>query len=68
MSKGWLRAIASNPLLADAITIVGLVDLNRKTAETLAAEFGLEDAVIGSDLAVANDPITGELKASQLIC
>ena len=39
MSKGWLRAIASNPLLADSITIVGLVDLNRETAEKLAAEF-----------------------------
>ena len=50
MSKGWLRAIASNPLLADSITIVGLVDLNRETAEKLAAEFGLDGAVIGSDL------------------
>jgi predicted dehydrogenase len=51
MSKGWLRAIASTPSLAEAITIVGLVDLNRATAENLAKEFGLEEAVIGSDLA-----------------
>ncbi|MGA1802329.1 Gfo/Idh/MocA family protein [Rhizobium sp. HT1-10] len=51
MSKGWLRAIASDPALADAIKIVGLVDLNRETAESLAREFGLEGAVIGSDLA-----------------
>ncbi len=50
MSKGWLRAIASNPDLADSITIVGLVDLNRETAEKLAAEFGLDSAVIGSNL------------------
>ena len=51
MSKGWLRAIASDPDIAGAVTIVGLVDLNRQTAEALAAEFGLEGAVIGSDLA-----------------
>jgi predicted dehydrogenase len=51
MSKGWLRAIASNPDLAGSIAIVGLVDLNRATAESLAKEFGLEGAVIGSDLA-----------------
>ena len=50
MSKGWLRAIASNPDLADSITIVGLVDLDRETAEKLAAEFRLGSAVIGSDL------------------
>jgi predicted dehydrogenase len=50
MSKGWLRAIAADPALAGAITIVGLVDLNRATAESLAQEFGLEGAVIGSDL------------------
>lgn len=50
MSKGWLRAIAAEPALAGAITIVGLVDLNRATAESLAKEFGLEGAVIGADL------------------
>jgi predicted dehydrogenase len=50
MSKGWLRAIASDPALAETITIVGLVDLNRAAAESLAHEFGLEGAVIGSDL------------------
>lgn len=51
MSKGWLRAIAASPALADAITIVGLVDLNRASAETLASEFGIDGAVIGTDLA-----------------
>src|ERR1700712_554034 len=50
MSKGWLRAIAASPELAGAITIVGLVDLNRETAENLARKFGLEGVAIGSDL------------------
>ena len=51
MSKGWLRAIASTPVLAQSIQVVGLVDLNRATAENLAKEFSLDNAVIGSDLA-----------------
>ena len=37
MSKGWLRAIASTPALAESIRIVGLVDLNRATVKALAA-------------------------------
>ena len=50
MSKGWLRAIKETPALADAIAIRGLVDLNPGVAQALAAEFGLGDAVIGTDL------------------
>jgi len=50
MSKGWLRAIKETPALADAIAIRGLVDLNPEVAQALAAEFGLGDAVIGTDL------------------
>ncbi|MBD8687630.1 MULTISPECIES: Gfo/Idh/MocA family oxidoreductase [unclassified Rhizobium] len=50
MAKGWLRAIASTPELAASIKIVGLVDLNRDTAEALAQEFSLTQAVIGTDL------------------
>ncbi|QRM46381.1 Gfo/Idh/MocA family oxidoreductase [Rhizobium sp. BG4] len=50
MSKGWLRAIKETPALADAIAIRGLVDLNPEVAQALAAEFGLVDAVIGTDL------------------
>jgi predicted dehydrogenase len=61
MSKGWLRAIASNPDLAQSITIVGLVDLNRETAESLAKEFGLEGAVIGSDLSEVIAATNGNL-------
>jgi predicted dehydrogenase len=50
MSKGWLRAIKETPALDDAIAIKGLVDLNTEVAQALAAEFGLVDAVIGTDL------------------
>ncbi|TCL72876.1 Gfo/Idh/MocA family oxidoreductase [Rhizobium sp. BK251] len=51
MSKGWLRAIKENQTLAEAMEVKGLVDVNPAAAEKLAAEFGLGDAVIGSDLA-----------------
>jgi predicted dehydrogenase len=50
MSKGWLSAIAEHPLLKGRVEIVGLVDLDRATAEARAAEFGLSTAVIGTDL------------------
>jgi predicted dehydrogenase len=50
MSKGWLRAIRENRTLAEAIKVRGLVDVNRAAAEKLAEEFGLSDAVIGTDL------------------
>lgn len=50
MSRGWLSAVASHPLLQGRVEIVGLVDLDRATAEKRAAEFGLSDVVIGTDL------------------
>lgn len=50
MSKGWLSAVAEHPLLKGRVEIVGLVDLHRPTAEARAAEFGLSNVVIGSDL------------------
>lgn len=50
MSRGWLTALAEHPLLQGRVRIVGLVDLERTAAETLAAEFGLSDAAIGTDL------------------
>ncbi|PYE43061.1 putative dehydrogenase [Rhizobium sp. PP-F2F-G20b] len=50
MAKGWLRALAGDPLLKSRVEIVGLVDLDRATAEALAQEFGLTDAAIGTDL------------------
>jgi len=50
MSKGWLRAIKETPALAAAIEVSGLVDVNPAAAEALASEFGLEGAVIGTDL------------------
>ncbi len=50
MSRGWLSAVAEHPLLKGRIEIVGLVDLHQPTAEARAAEFGLSNATIGSDL------------------
>ncbi|MCF3643128.1 gfo/Idh/MocA family oxidoreductase, partial [Rhizobium sp. TRM95111] len=50
MAKGWLKALAANPGLVEDVTIVGLVDLDRATAAARAAEFGLTDVVIGTDL------------------
>lgn len=51
MAKGWLKAIAENPEIRSAVDVVGLVDVNPAAAKALAAEFGLADAIIGSDLA-----------------
>jgi len=51
MSNGWLEAIASTPALADAVEIVGLVDIDRTAAERCADQHGLSGAAIGSDLA-----------------
>lgn len=50
MSKGWLSAIAEHPLLKGRVQVIGLVDLDRSTAEARAAEFDLTEAVIGTDL------------------
>ncbi|WP_081162496.1 Gfo/Idh/MocA family protein [Ensifer aridi] len=50
MAKGWLKAIAADRELQSTIRIVGLVDVNPGAASALAAEFGVKDAMIGSDL------------------
>ena len=50
MSRGWLSAISEHPLLQGKVRVLGLVDLDRATAEARAAEFGLGDAVISTDL------------------
>lgn len=50
MAKGWLKAIADTPEIRSAVTVVGLVDVNPAAAKSLADEFGLADALIGSDL------------------
>jgi predicted dehydrogenase len=50
MAKGWLRALAADPLLKSRIRIVGLVDLDSGTAHDLAQAFGLDDVAIGTDL------------------
>ena len=50
MSRGWLNALAEHPLLKGRVRIVGLVDLDPATAQARAAEFGLLDVAIGTDL------------------
>lgn len=50
MSRGWLSAVAEHDLLRGRVEIVGLVDLDPSVASARAGEFGLGDAVIGSDL------------------
>lgn len=52
MSKGWLSAIAESELIKGRIEIVGLVDIDLATAQARAAEFGLTNAVVGTDLDV----------------
>ena len=51
MAKGWLRALQSASDLSREVEIVGLVDLDLTTAKALAAEFALDDVIIGKDLA-----------------
>jgi predicted dehydrogenase len=51
MAKGWLRALQSASDLGDEVEIVGLVDLDVEIAKALASEFGLEQVMIGTDLA-----------------
>jgi predicted dehydrogenase len=47
MSRTWLEAAAG----IDGLAIVGLVDLDEDRARARAAEFGLDAAVVGRDLA-----------------
>ncbi|MGV8855971.1 MAG: Gfo/Idh/MocA family protein [Devosia sp.] len=50
MSKGWLAALADHPPLQGRVRIVGLVDLDLATARARAAEFGLGEVMIDTDL------------------
>lgn len=50
MAKGWLRALQTTPQMQQSVTIVGLVDLDRNTAQAIADEFNLHQVVIGTDL------------------
>ena len=62
MSRGWLKAILEAPEVAGRIDVVGLVDLDRATAQARADEFGLSGARIGTDL----DAMLAELKPDLL--
>ena len=50
MAKGWIKAVQSSAEIRHAVAIVGLVDLNLDAAKALQTEFGLGDALIGTDL------------------
>jgi len=50
MAKGWLRAVKSTPDLRDALSVVGLVDLDLNVARALADEFNLGPVITGTDL------------------
>lgn len=50
MSRGWIKAIQSRADLRDRVELVGLVDVNLGAAERLRDEFGLSEAVVGTDL------------------
>lgn len=50
MAKGWLRAVQSTPDLRDALSVVGLVDLDLNVARALADEFNLGPVITGTDL------------------
>lgn len=51
MAKGWLRALQSASDLSREVEIVGLVDLDPEMAKALASEFGIEQALVGTELA-----------------
>lgn len=46
ISRAWFKAAQE----MEALSFVGLVDINRAAAEEKAAEFGLKDAVLDTDL------------------
>jgi predicted dehydrogenase len=46
MSKAWLEAAAET----ESLTVTGLVDIDQSRAEARAREFGLSDAIIGTEL------------------
>jgi predicted dehydrogenase len=51
MSRAWLEAARQ----VDGLSIVGLVDIDIERARSRAAQFGLDDAVIGADAAEVID-------------
>jgi predicted dehydrogenase len=61
MARGWLNALQSTPELKESVTIVGMVDLDRATAEALAEEFGLRGIAIGTDLGIVLEATKADL-------
>jgi len=61
MAHGWMRALKTTPGLAETITVVGLVDLDRSVALALAKAFDLKDVAIGTDLDLVLEETGAEL-------
>jgi predicted dehydrogenase len=61
MAKGWLRAVQSTPDLRDALSVVGLVDLDQNVARALADEFKLGAVVTGTDLGEVLEQTTADI-------
>ena len=57
MSRAWLEALRT----VDGVAIVGLVDIDVSRAEGRAAEFGLDDVVVGSDAAAVIDAVKPDI-------
>ena len=57
ISKTWLTAIRDIPELA----LVGLVDIDEAAAQRRAAEFGLTEAIVGTDLAALLDHVQPDM-------
>jgi len=57
MSRRWLEVAAQ----LDCLEVVGLVDLNEEAAKGKAADFGLPDAALGTDLAAVLDSTAPDL-------
>lgn len=67
MAKGWLAAIDGSSALKSRLVIAGLVDINRAAAERTAAEFGLTDAAIGTDVDKMLDAIKPDMVFDDVI-
>jgi predicted dehydrogenase len=57
ISRTWLDSIVEIP----ALEMVGLVDLREEAARTRAEEYGLQDALVGTDLAAVLDEVRPDI-------
>ncbi|MEO8241830.1 MAG: Gfo/Idh/MocA family oxidoreductase [bacterium] len=50
MAKGWIEALQTAPDLVGRVDVIGLCDVDPAAADRMKQAFGLEGAVVGSDL------------------